>query len=299
MYLITGATGNIGNRAAKELLSKGKEVRVVSRHEDKMKELSDRGAEVLVGDVSDKTFVNRAFSGITAAYCMIPPNSMSKSMRKDQQIIARNYVDAVKTTGTKHVILLSSVGAHLKNGCGMVDGLADLESYFSELKEVNVLNLRPGFFMENLYMQLNIIKEYGMAGSPIKADLKLPVVATKDIAAVVERHLILLDFKGNTTEYVLGPKDLNFNEITNILGKAINKPDLKYKQFSKEEAKKGMIDSGYVSENVADLYTELYDSFNSGLALNAHTRTPQNSTSTKLEEFASNLAYAYEHSRAA
>jgi uncharacterized protein YbjT (DUF2867 family) len=299
MYLITGGTGNIGSRVARELLSKGQKVRIVGRHGDKMKELVNLGADTLIGDLSSKAFVNKAFSGITAAFCMVPPNSLSNNMRKEQQIIAHNYFNAVKSQRIKNVILLSSIGAHLRKGCGVVDGLADLETYFSELKDVNVLNLRPGFFMENLYVQLNIIKTMGVAGSEIKGDLKFPVVATKDIAEVVKKHLISLDFTGNTIEYVLGPRDLSFNEITRILAKAIDKPDLRYMQFSKEEAKKGMLDSGYVSSNVADLYSEMAGSFNSGLALNAHYRKVQNTTPTTFEQFVEGIAWEYNHYKAA
>jgi len=296
MYLITGATGNIGNRVAKELLSKGKKVRVVSRHQDKLKELVNLGAEALAGDVNDKDFVNKAFAGISAAFCMIPPNTMAKDFRSDQQRVAHNYADAVKTNGVKHVVLLSSVGAHLRNGAGVVDGLADMEGYFAELKQINVLNLRPGYFMENQYFLIPMIKYLGIIGSAIRQDLKFPIVATKDIADKVTIQLLSLDFKGNSVEYVLGPKDLDFNEITHILSNAINKPDLKYVQFSNEEDKKGMVQTGYISENVAELFNELSESFNKGQALKAHTRTPENSTPTSFEEFAKSIAFAYNQS---
>lgn len=299
MYLITGATGHIGNLVARDLLSKGKKVRVVSRHEDKLKDLVKLGAEAFAGDVLDHQFVNKAFNGIEAAFCLLPPNLLSKNVRSEQQKIARNYTDAVKSNGVKSVILLSSIGAHIGKGSGIVDGLADLESYFSELKDVNVLNLRPGYFMENLYVQLGTIKSSGIIGTGLKTDLRIPLVATKDIAAIVSKHLISLNFRGNIIEYVLGPKDLDFNEITRIIGKAIDRNDLKYVQYSMEEWKKGLIQSGYVSENVAELYTEMTESFNSGKALNAHKRTSENTTPTTLEDFAKNLSYEYHHLSAA
>jgi len=299
MYLITSATGHIGNIVAGDLLSKGKKVRVVSRHGDKMKDFVTSGADALIGDLSNPRFVNKAFEGISAAFCMVPINTLTKTMRKDRQKIARNYVDAVKKNGIKHVILLSSVGAHLREGGGAIDGLADLEAYFSELKDINILTLRPGYFMENLYYELDSIKSSGIIGSTLKGDLNFPIVATKDIAAIVEKRLLSLDFKGHSIEYILGPKDLNYNDITRILGKAINRPELKYVRLSKNDYKNGMVQSGFVSENVADAFIQMEEAFISGGALSAHTRTRENSTPTTFEEFVKDFAYVYQHQKAA
>lgn len=278
------------------MILNGKKVRVISRHEEKIKELYDMGAEAFVGDVTDRKFVMKAFEGITSAFCMIPTNLLSDDIRSYQRKIGQNYFDAVKENGIKNVILLSSIGAHLRNGCGVVDGLADLEVLFSNLPEVNVLNLRPGFFMENIYSQIPMIKNSGIVGSAIKGDLKFPMVATVDIAAVIVRHLLELDFRGNTVEYVLGPKDLNYHEITNILSKAMDMQDLKYVQFTNENERMELVNSGMVSENVADAFIRMNDSFNSGEAFNAHTRTPENTTPTTFEDFARNVVYAYQHS---
>jgi len=92
---------------------------------------------------------------------------------------------------------------------------------------------------------------------------------------------------------------LNFNEITSTVGKAINRPELKYVQLSKSDLKKGMIESGYISENVAEAYAQMVAAFESGEALNDYVRTPQNSTPATFEEFAKNIAFAYHHQTAA
>ena len=293
MYVITGATGNIGKVIALELLSKGKKVRVIGRTSDKLKELIAKGAEAFAGNVYDADFVNKAFKDATAVYCMIPPNPHAIDFRKDQQTVAHNYVNAVKSNNVKYALLLSSIGAHLREGAGVVDGLGDMEEYFLELKNVNVLNLRPSYFMENIFGQIGTIKQAGCVGSAIKSDLMFPLVATKDIAAVGAKRLLELDFKGNSIEYVLGPRDVSYNEIARVIGKAIGKPDLKYIQFSYEEAKNGMVQSGFVSENVAELYNDMADGFNSGKALNAHKRTSANSTQTTLEEFANVFVHIF------
>ncbi|MEI7983490.1 MAG: hypothetical protein WCI71_17705 [Bacteroidota bacterium] len=130
-------------------------------------------------------------------------------------------------------------------------------------------------------------------GSAIKGDLKFPIVATKDIAAVATERLLDLNFKGNTVEYILGQRDVSYNEMATIIGAAIGKPDLRYVQFPYEDAKNAMVQSGLVSENVAGLYNGLAEGMNSGAALNAHHRTKENTTPTSIEEFAQWFAQAY------
>jgi uncharacterized protein YbjT (DUF2867 family) len=295
-YVITGATGNIGKIVANELLAKGEKVKVIGRNADKLKEFTSKGAEALIGDVTDTEFVKKAFAGATAVFCMIPPSTHSSDFKSVQRKIATNYRDAVKTNAVKHVILLSSIGAHLRNGAGIVDELGEMEELFHTLKDVNILNLRPTYFMENVFGQIGTIKQMGFAGSAVKPDVVFPIVASKDIAAVIVKRLTELQFKGNTIEYVLGQRDVTYNEITTIIGKAIGKTDLKYVHFSNEDAKKGMVMSGYCSENVADLMIGLSDGMNNGKVLNAHKRTTENTTPTSLEDFSKIFALAFQNS---
>ena len=296
MYVISGASGNIGKIVALKLLSNGKKVRVIGRNADKLKTLTDKGAEASVGDLADVNFLKQAYKGSEAVYIMIPPDPHSTDFKAYQKKIADNHLEAVKANGIKYAILLSSVGAHLRNGAGVVDGLGYLEEIFSNLKGVNVLNLRPSFFMENIFGQIGTIKQMGITGSSLKGDLHFPMVATKDIAEVTARRLADLKFTGNTIEYVLGPADVTYNEAAAVIGKAIGKPDLKYVQFSYEDAKNGMVQSGFVSGNVADLYNDMSKGFNTGSALNAHKRTPENSSPTTIQEFAQVFAHVFNNS---
>ncbi|MCX6257149.1 MAG: NmrA family NAD(P)-binding protein [Bacteroidia bacterium] len=296
MYVITGASGNIGNILSMELLAKGKKVRAIARHADKLQSLADKGAEIAIGDLTDLSFVKHAFVGATAAYCMIPPSVHSDDFYKYQREVADNLFEAVRDNHILYVVLLSSIGAHLRTGGGVVDGLGYMEEKFSTLKQTNVVNLRPSFFMENLFGQIGTIKQMGVAGSPLKGDLKVPMVAVKDIAQMALSYLDGLKFRGNVTQFVLGARDVSYNEVATVLGKAIGKPDLKYIQFSYEDAKKAMVNSGFVSANVAGLYNGLSEAMNNGSALNAHKRTPENTTKTDIEEFARSFAHVYQMS---
>jgi len=190
MYVIAAATGNIGKAITVNLLSQGKKVRVIGRKADKLQEFVSKGAETAVGDLNDAAFVTKAFENAKAVFCLVPPNPQSKDFRSEQNNISKNFANAVKTNNVKYAVLLSSIGAHLRNGAGIVDGLGNMEENFLELKNVHVLNLRPTYFMENLLGQVGIIKQMGIAGSPMKGDMLLPIVAIKDIAAVATNRLL-------------------------------------------------------------------------------------------------------------
>jgi uncharacterized protein YbjT (DUF2867 family) len=292
-YVISGATGNIGKIVAKELLAKGQKVKVIARNANKLQELVALGAEALIGNVSDKDFLMKSFAGADAVFCLLTPEMHSNDVVKEQHQIADNYFEAVKVNNVQNVLLLSSVGAHLRNGAGIVDGLGYMEELFLKLKEINVLNLRPTYFMENTLGMIGTIKQMGIAGNPVNPDLKFPIVATKDIGAVAAKRLFDLEFKGNTVEFVLGAKDYSYSEITAIAGKAIGKPDLKYIQFPYEDAIKGMVASGFCGEDAAKQMVALAKAMNEGTLFNAHTRTAENTTPTTYEEFSQIFAWVY------
>ncbi len=292
-YVITGATGNIGKVIVKQLLEAKQNVTAIARNEEKLKELASMGAKTLVGNTYDKGFLTEAFKGADAVFCLLSPDMFAKDVLNEQKQISDNYFEAVKANHVKNVVLLSSIGAHLRNGAGIVDGLGYLEDLFTQLKDTNVLNLRPTYFMENTFGLIGTIKHMGIAGTPIAGDLKFPIVATKDIGAVAAKHLLDLNFEGNTVEYVLGAKDYSYNEITEIVGKAIGKPDLKFVQFSYEDSAKGMVSAGFCGEDAARLMSDLAKGMNSQQVLGIHTRTAENTTPTTYEEFSHTWAWVY------
>ena len=57
MYVIMGATGNIGSKLANILLDKGEKVKVIGRSAERLQPFVDHGAEAAVGDVSDVGFL--------------------------------------------------------------------------------------------------------------------------------------------------------------------------------------------------------------------------------------------------
>jgi uncharacterized protein YbjT (DUF2867 family) len=192
------------------------------------------------------------------------------------------------------VVNLSSLGAHRADKLGPINGLYDNEQRLNKIAGIHVVHLRPAYFMENHFGDLGIIKQAGVNGGAMKADLPIPQIATSDIARVAAQYLARLDFAGQVVHELLGPCDLTMQEATVILGRAIGKPDLKYVQFSYEDTGKALLGMGF-SKDVARLFVEMITGFNEGLAKPTQARSSQTTTPTTYEEFSKILAKAYQN----
>jgi len=295
MYVIMGTTGNIGSKLANILLDKGEKVKVIGRSAERLKPFVDHGAEAAVGDVSDTAFLTNTFKGADAVFALIPPNYAADDFRAEYNAVGANIVKAIQESGVKHVLFLSSVGADLPEKTGVIKGLRDVEQRLNKLDGVNILHLRPTYFMENLLANISMIKNMGINGGDIKDDVKFAMIATKDIAPVAADHLIKKDFAGKAIHELLGERDVSMYEVTKIFGEKIGKPDLQYLQFSAEDAKKGMMDSG-ISADVSDQLLELGQAINDGIIAVKQQRTAENTTGTSIEEFADFFAQVYQSS---
>ena len=294
MYIITGATGHTGKRISEALLAAGKSVTVVSRNAEKVADLVAKGAVSAIGDLADADFLTQTFKGATAIYLMIPPVWDVTDWRAHQRTQSEAFLKAMKASGVKKVVLLSSQGAHLLNGAGPVSGLAELEHGLRDIEGLDVLALRPGYFMENLYSAVGMIQHAGIYGTVLRGDLRFPIVHTRDIADAAIKHLLELGFTGQTHQFVGGAADLSMREVTATIGKAIGKPALPYVEFSPADAKAGMIQAG-LAETIADGYVELFSALNSGIYQEGYERTAANTTPTSFEWFVENeLKHAFE-----
>lgn len=291
-YVVTGATGNVGQVLAQLLLEQGKTVRVIGRSEQRLQPLVALGAEAFVGSLEDTEFLKRAFQDALAVFAMIPATFTETGFREYQHRVSDATAVAVAEAGVPYVITLSSIGAHLEEGAGVITGLHDQEQRFNQLEGVNVLHLRPSFFMENLLQNVDLIKKMGIAGSALEADRAVPMIATKDIAAYAARRFDELNFSGTSVQELLGPRDITMTEATKAIGKAIGKDDLPYVQFSYEDVRGELLAAG-LSTSAADDLIDLYRGANEGRVAQTETRSAENTTPTTIEDYATDFAAAY------
>jgi uncharacterized protein YbjT (DUF2867 family) len=285
MIVITGATGKTGSAVAEALLAKGQKVRVIGRDAAKLKGFTAKGAEAAVGDLGDRAFLTKTFKGADAVYVLIPPNLGVADFRAYQKQIGETIVAAIKGSGVKYVVHLSSQGAHLPDRTGPIVGLHEQEERLNRLDGVNVLHLRPTYFMENLLMNIDLIKKMNIMGSAVRGNVKFAMIATKDIGVYASERLMKRDFSGKSVRDLLGQRDLSLDEAAAVIGKKLGKPDLKYVAFPYDDAEKGMVSVG-LTPDMSRLYIEMSKALNDGLFAVNIPRTKENTTPTSIEEFA-------------
>lgn len=287
-YVVCGATGNVGSKVARSLLAAGVPVHAIGRERVRLGPLAAIGAEPCPGDLGDARFLSKTFSGAGGVFAMIPPKYDVPDFAAYQNGIGEALATALENARVPRVVTLSSVGAHLFEGTGPIRGLHDLEKKLERLGQAEVVHLRAAYFMENHLWSLPVIRERGVNGSPIRPDAPMPMVATKDIADEAARMLLAKILPGHSVRYLLGPRSLTMTEATRILGQAIGKPDLRYVQFSEEEARKAMSGMG-MSASMIDALLEMDRGLNTGRIRPTQERNASNTTPTTLEEFATTV----------
>ena len=299
MYVVLGASGNTGKVVAKNLLARGQKVRVVGRNAANLQPLAAEGAEIFIGDASDASALTKAFHKADAAYVMIPPNPTGNDYRAFQDRASDAIAAAVRNAGVKHVVSLSSFGADKPSGTGPVVGLHDLEQKLNQINGANVLHLRAGYFMENTLPQVGAIRMLGSMIGPVSPNLKLPMIAARDIGAAAADALLQLAFQGKQAQELQGQRDLDYTEAATIIGKAINKPDLGYIQAPDNQLRAAMVQMG-MSDNFAGLILEMAGALNTGHMRALEPRSATNTTPTGFETFiAESFVPAYQQQAAA
>ncbi|HEU5403949.1 MAG TPA: NmrA family NAD(P)-binding protein, partial [Terriglobales bacterium] len=222
--------------------------------------------------------------GAKAAYLMIPPDIRNQDYRAYQDRLVESIGTAVEKAGLSHALVLSSVGADKPDKTGPVVGLHNLEQRLNRISGLNMLALRPAYFMENTLPQTVLIRMFGMTAGALRGDLSLPMISTRDIGEYAVSALLKSDFRGKQTRELLGERDLTMNEVSTIIGKAIGKPDLKYNQLPDEQTRGGLISMG-MSPSIANLILEMAAAMNSGYMCALEQRSAENTTSTSYEKF--------------
>jgi len=285
MYTVLGATGHIGSVITKVLLEKGEKVRVVGRHGGKLQPFVLKGAESLVADVTDAEALARALDGARAAFLMVPPGMTSPDYRADQERASDAITAAVRQSGLQYAVSLGSIGAQAEAGTGPILGAHSCEQKLNSIDRLNVLHLRPAYFFENHLAGISMIQMMGLFGGALKPDLKIPMIATKDIGAYAAERLLKLDFNEKQTQELLGERDLSMNEVTSIIGRSLNKPDLRYAQFPYDQMQQVLVQMGTPAKTAGSLI-EMLQGINDGIVVGTEPRSAANTTRTSFEVFA-------------
>jgi uncharacterized protein YbjT (DUF2867 family) len=282
---VLGATGNTGSVAAKRLLERGEKVRAVGRDLYKLRQLVELGAESVTADAYDVAALTKAFEGAKGAYVLLPPRAKDPDLLGSGDKMSTAITEAIKASGISHVVLLSSIGAQRPNKTGPIQALYTFEQKLRQVANLNVLSLRPGPFMENFLLLIPLVQSMGFLAGGIDGELKMPMIATRDIGVVVADRLQKLDFTGFSIAELHGPRDITHDEAAAAIGAAIGKPKLSYKHFPAFLLEQGMKQMG-IPGKTASLMSEMNEAANDGMLKPLEDRSDKNTTATTIEAWA-------------
>jgi uncharacterized protein YbjT (DUF2867 family) len=283
MIVITAPTSTIGRQVVETLVSSGERVRVIARDPARLPAHIREHIEVVQGSHSEGNIVSQAFKGADAVFWLVPPDPKAKTLDAAYVDFTRPACDAFKSQGVNRVVGISALGrgTAMAGHAGLVTASLAMDDLIAS-SGVSYRALTMPSFMDNIIRQALPIKTQGMFFSPISGDLKMPACATRDIAGAAVRLLRDTSWSGTGHLAVLGPEDLSFNDMAQIISDVLEKP-VRYQQIPFETYKSRFTGFG-MSEAMAQGMTDMASAKNDGLD-KAEPRTPDNTTPTSFRQW--------------
>lgn len=292
---LAGSLGHIGRPLTQELVQKGHSVTVISSNAERQKNIEAMEATAAIGAIEDIDFITTAFRGADAVFCMVPPANYfdhNLDLLAYYKNLGNNYAQAITQSGVKKVVNLSSIGAHMKEGNGILQGTFYVESILNALpSDVAITHIRPTEFYYNLLPQVHSAKENGFIVSNIRGEVVNAWVSPTDIASVIAEE-ITSPLAGHKVRYVVSD-ELTYNALAKILGEAIGNSDLKWVTLADEQLTEDLKAAG-MQPAIAEDMTEMYTAINSGLLYEHYNQhKPKKIGTVKMKDFAQDFAEAY------
>jgi uncharacterized protein YbjT (DUF2867 family) len=283
MIVITTPTGLIGHQVLDKLLDGGEPVRVIARDASALPGDVRDQVDVVEGSHGDAAVVDEAFAGADAVFWLTPPNPRSPTVAAAFVGFTRPAAAAFKRHDIKRVVGVSALGRGTAwaDRAGYVTGSLATDDLIASTGVAYRALTNPSF-MDNIARQATAIKNQGLFSSPIEGDRKLPAVASRDIAATAARLLLDENWRGVDVVPLLGPEDLSFNDMAQIISEVLVKA-VRFQQTTFEAYKNRFISFG-MSEAMAQGMTDMAWAKNEGLD-NAVQRTSENTTPTSFRQW--------------
>ena len=178
--LVCGATGSQGGAVARSLLDRGFHVRALTRdpHKPEARTLVEQGAEVVQGDMDDRSSVDRALEGAHGVFSV--QNFWEAGYDREVRQ-GKTVADAAKGAGVEHFVYSSVGSAHRRTGIAHFDSKREVEEHLRGLGLPHTV-LRPVFFMQNWEMMREPILG-GTLPQPLDPEKPFQQVAVEDIGA--------------------------------------------------------------------------------------------------------------------
>lgn len=283
MIVVTAPTGNIGHQVVQNLLDSGEPVRVIVRDPDRIPTPVRQQVEIVQGSHGDPTVVEQAFTGADAVFWLFPSDPYATNATAAALDFTRPACEAFVSHEVKRVIDITALGrgTPMAAHAGLVTVSLAMDDLIASTG-VNFRALTMSSFMDNILWQAAPIKTQGAFYMPLPGDHRHPAVATRDIAAVATRLLRDDTWTGQGHVAVLGPEDISFDEMAQIMSETLMKP-VRYQQITGDAYKATLLRNGW-SDEMAQANLDMMLAKAAGLD-NAEPRTPASTTPTSFRQW--------------
>lgn len=296
--LLTGSLGNIGKPLTKELVQKGHTVTVISNNSERQQDIEALGAKAVIGSMQNIPFLTKTFKGADVVYLMEPPvNFFDKSLDiiHYYENIGKNYAQAIEQSGVKQVVHLSSIGAHMDRGNGVLQFHYRIEQILRKLPNNIVIKfIRPVGFYYNLLSMVRSIKSFGMMASTYGENDIVPWVSPLDIADAIVGEIEMPFNQTHKVRYVASD-ELTCNDVAKAFGEAIGIPDLKWVIIPEKQQLDGMLMAGMNTEAATGL-VEMNNATHTGELYEDYMLNKPALGKVKIKDFAKEFAATFNNS---
>jgi len=273
--LVTGATGNIASLVIPELIKNGINVRAMLRDVSKGDTLKELGAEVVEGDFDDREKLGSNLEGVDSVFAITPanPNAVSQGT---------NILQAAKDAGVSFYLRLSAIGAAVDAPTD--NGKLHFQSDQEVIKSgITYTILRPHFFMQNMFMTVDSIKNAGNFYLGM-GDGKLGMIDGRDIADCCV-SILVNGGHDNKVYNPTGPESIPFTRTAEIIGSAIGK-EVTYIPVPSDAVHQAILDMGW-GEWAAKVMVDYSNAYASGWGdfTNNHVETITGQKSRSFQQF--------------
>jgi len=262
MHAIIGITGNVGGATARALLKAGQKVRGIVRDKSKAAKWEAAGAELVLADVGDAASLEKGLEGVDGVFVMTPPYFAPKPGYPETKAIVRAIRQAVSAAKPSKAVYLSSVGAHLNSGLGLITQSHILEEEMGSLDVSNAF-IRAAWFMDNFQWDVTAEREKGRMDSFLSPlDRAIPMVSAEDIGRLAAETL-QQEWRGNRFLELEGPQRYSPLDAAEAFSHLL-KRDVKAASVPRDQWAALFEQQGAPKDCIAPRI-EMLDGFNSGL----------------------------------